>query len=325
MLPPELDEDIIILPETDKHTIVIVTGKDLRHKRFAYRMHQEFGDLMIAWYELDSNAVPYEKSKKAPIASDIGHTSKVHKIRHLLTRELPEYYQKYGFWYTVNRLTTLAGNAWYQFVVMRNIGEEMHQSEEKLFGKELVSLQGNIDKKPIKIHPSDVCTERFRQEIKLLDPYFFLTLDGTFYYAPLLESIRGAAINQHAGHSPLYKGNNTIHWALYHRDLDSVSATVHISATGTDADTILRRSNPTIFPDNDLHTIFFRSVALGTELMIESVREIIADKSITVFRHPKNRGRTYLNKEYDFPVRKALFKDFRTGFLRTAINGRRSF
>jgi methionyl-tRNA formyltransferase len=52
MLPHELDERRLRLPETTDHRIVIITGTALRHRRFAYRIQQEFGSLVAAWFEV---------------------------------------------------------------------------------------------------------------------------------------------------------------------------------------------------------------------------------------------------------------------------------
>ena len=66
MRPIELQEQAIKLPDTDNHSIVLVTGQDLRHKRFAYRLQQEFGDLVVAWFELDYNTQFAEQKNAQP-------------------------------------------------------------------------------------------------------------------------------------------------------------------------------------------------------------------------------------------------------------------
>ena len=80
-----------------------------------------------------------------------------------------------------------------------------------------------------------------------------------------------------------------------------------------------------MFPKDDFHTVFFRSVALGTELMIESVREIMANKQVMVFKQPKSAGKTYLNKAYNLHIAKALIRDFKADWLRGELNNRRDF
>ena len=179
--------------------------------------------------------------------------------------------------------------------------------------------------KPIKINPKDVNETSFINEIKKLDPYFFLTLGGPLYKKSLLETISGVAINQHAGHSPKLKGSHTTEWALYHRSLNYVSNTVHITTTGADAGPILRRSNPCILLNDDINTIFVRVVALGTELMIEVVKEIIKNKNVRVFIQPRTVGRTYLGKEFKPYILRSLIRDFKANWLKDELNKLRDF
>ena len=324
MLPQELEKEIITLPETDSHTIVIVTGNALRHRRFAHRLIKRFGDAVIAWYELDNSVAPlYAETAGTDGAAPAA--SRQRKIWQLLTRELPRSFRIYGAKATFKHLFSLASDLYYKFFYLRKSGQKMVSEERRLFGPEVVAMKAACSLKPVRIHPSDVHIPAFVNRVKAHDPYFFLTLSGPLYRAPLLTSVRGAAINQHAGYSPVYKGSNTIHWALYHRQLRYVANTVHLTNTGADAGGILRRSTPCIFPDDTVETIFLRSVALGTELMIETVEAIIRDKEVTVYKQPPFEGKTYLNSAYNLRIAKAIFNDFRAGWLRSAHYDQRHF
>jgi len=330
LLPNELKEDIITLPQTDQHTIVIVTGNGLRHQRFAKRIQQAFPDQVVAWYELDntvSRKETHPNNTKNAISNNIQAptTSKINKILSRLSQEIPKSLSKYGFLGTLKKMGALLSHIYYRVFIMRNTGKKMLEAEKALFQEELRELEKSTTLVSIKIHPNDVHGKIFIDEIKKLHPYFFLTLSGPLYRESLLQSIRGAAINQHAGHSPLFKGSNTIHWALYHRDLTHVSSTIHITTTGADAGQILRRSNPCLFPYDSIETVFLRTVALGTELMIESVNEIMQNKQVKVFAQPKSMGKTYLNKSYNFHIAKAVNRDFNTSWLHDELNNQRNF
>ncbi len=197
-------------------------------------------------------------------------------------------------------------------------------AEQALLGQEVAELEHFAVRAPIKVHPTDVNSPTFVQEIETLSPYFFLTLGGPLYKKPLLDAVRGVAINQHAGHSPELRGSNTTQWALYYRNLDHVSATVHITTSGADAGPILRRSNPCLFPTDDVNTIFARVVTLGTELMIESVQEIIADKTVMTFPQTPRTGKTYLSKQFP-DIIEPIMRDFRNGWLQKALEQQRQF
>src|SRR5689334_21943455 len=54
MIPVDLPSKILTLPETDRHTIVLITGSSgshLAYERFALRMQQEFGSDVVAWFQ----------------------------------------------------------------------------------------------------------------------------------------------------------------------------------------------------------------------------------------------------------------------------------
>lgn len=327
MLPSELESLTVQLPETDRHTIVVVTGNNLRHQRFALRIREVFGDLVTGWYELDST-VPRRWSEKQLNTTSVSHNiqtpSKLKRITHKLIHNLPETLARHSISSLSKRLLRVSIDTYYR-LLLRSAGKKFSREETRLFGQEVTRLKKDTTLKPVKIHPDDVHTDGFIEEVQKLDPYFFLTLSGPLYKKPLLDSIRGAAINQHAGHSPLYKGSHTTHWALYHRRLDHVSSTIHITATGADSGHILKRSTPCIFPLDSMETIFLRTVALGTELMIESVEEMMTDKNIQVYVQPSNSGKTYLNKEYNLNIAKSILRDFRAGWLNEELNRVRNY
>ena len=284
MFPTELKSKVITLPETDDHSIVLVTGNDFRHRRFAYRLQKEFGDLVQVWYELDKD-IPVKY-----VAAGAGSKQAAKPVE-LAKRKIRDE------------------------ETAKKLAESHNKSQAKLFAEEIEDLKAYARLKPVGINPKDVLTEGFKDEVLKYNPYFFLTLGGPLYRKPLLESIRGAAINQHAGHSPDFKGTNTTEWALYHRNLFCVSSTVHITITGADAGPILRRSNPCIFHKDSFTNVFARIVALGTELMIEVVQDIIKDKNIIAFEQSQTAGKTYLDQQFDKEMIESIERDFDNNWL----------
>jgi len=311
MLPLELKGKVIKLPETDSHTIVIITGKSLRHKRFSYRIQKEFGKSVVAWYELDSDyEVKYAKTTGNQDRGSSFSDSKSKKFLRLSKEIIPCIF-KGGLVKTVSR--SLSSFRYKREKRSDDLGDMRAQKE--LFEKEVEGLKAFAVVEPEKINPADVHTSFFIDQIKGLDPYFFLTLGGPIYKMPLLEVIRGIGINQHAGHSPVLRGANTIKWALYNRSLNYVSSTIHMLTCDVDGGPILRRSNPCIFPHDSVGKIKARVVALGTELMIEVVKDIINNKNVRIFEQPKTIGKTYLSEEYTRHIRSSIARDFEAGWL----------
>lgn len=309
MYPLELAPETLPLPETDDHSIVLVTGNGLRHKRFAYRIQQAFGEQVVGWFELDAGVSTAAGGGNT--TADRGQRERRGRLTGLRRGNLGARV----------RARLHARNTEKQ---LRKYYAAQQQADLDIFGAAIDSLKQFALTPPIRIHPTEVATTAFLARLETLNPYFFLTLGGPLYKKPVLDTVRGVAINQHAGHSPLLRGSNTTQWALYHRQLDHVSATVHITTTGADAGPILRRSSPCLFPTDSVNHVFARVVALGTELMIESVREIIADKGVTVFPQPPGSGRTYLSQELG-AILPAIQRDFAAGWLPAELQRQRQF
>lgn len=283
MQPTESAGRVLNLPVTERHGIVIVTGDAPRHRRFALRIQEEFGELVDAWFEIRSpSAAPASKSLR----------SKLGKIKRSITSREPE------------------PNA---------------EEEARVFRSDLDRLSRIKQLTPQILEPSDIGKPEFLAKMAELRPYFFLTLGGALHPKAVLELVQGVAINQHAGHSPEYKGTCTTEWALYHRQLAYVSNTVHITATGADNGPILRRSHPCLTAADSFEAIFARVVATGTEMLIECVRDIIRDGSIRVFDQDQRIGRTYLGSDLKPDVVQAIRSDLAGGLVGRELARLREF
>jgi len=318
MYPHDMEREYLYLPPSEDRTIVLVTGKELRHRRFALRIIESFGERVKGWYELDDSLRSPHKGRA--ISSKLSRLEKIPSF----AIDMAKYCRHRGLKAAVRKSVTDISNLLYR---IRLRSRSLRREEEKLFAKEVARLEKKIDMQARKIETEYVHTDDFREEIRQLDPYLFLTLGGPLYKSALIESIRGVAINQHAGSSPRFKGSNTIHWALYHRKLEDIASTVHLTVSAADSGAILRRSTVTLHPDDSIESIFLRTVALGTELMIEVVEEIIDPNSqkIAIFPQDSKDGRSYLDSELNFPVRKALLRDFDSGWLREELERIRRF
>jgi folate-dependent phosphoribosylglycinamide formyltransferase PurN len=302
----ELKSHIKSFSPTESFDIIIITGNQLRHKRFAYRMINEFGEQVKYWFQLE----PAKIKKK--------ETNTLKKERKQFGEYLKKV-QKFGmrnsFAYIYRRY----------LVKPESYGQKISEAEEKLFGAEVKHLKKNVHLEPERISIKDVNSTKFIARIQDIKPYFLLTLGGPLYKKRLIDGCRGAAINQHAGISPQMKGSGTTEWALYHRDLDLVGSTVHLLSTGADSGAIIKKSFPSLLGTDQLETIFLRVVALGTELMIDSVKEIMRHQKIRVFTQKDGVGRTYLHKQFTQEIYKSIQSDFRNFWLTREIHRKRDF
>lgn len=313
MLPLALPPEMLILPAGGHRSIALITGDQLRHRRFALRIQQAFGDQVIAWFEL---------SQQAPRRETQAETASGIRVAPLLSAP-PTWGQRLR----QGDISTRLRRRWHARRDQRRLHAyfaAQQRAEQALFAAEVAELADFAAVQPQRIHPADVNGAPFIAQMQALSPFFLLTLGGPLYKPALLATVRGVALNQHAGHSPDLRGSNTTEWALYHRDLDRVSATIHLTTSGADAGPILRRSQPCLFPDDDPNTIFARVVALGTELLIESVRQIMAGEPVRVFPQPPHSGRTHLGQELN-AILAPIQRDFAADWLPAELQRQRQF
>ena len=303
MLPYELPLETWSPPMDGPQSIVILTGNALRHERFALRILDAFGKNVVGWYRI----VP-KSAAVGPTRSSVARLKNwwhLHQSAHGSIEALKRFPQ--AFSYALKRREILNRRA-----------SRQESEEERLFSWEVGRLKQRIQHKPVDLEKPN--SAAFVDEMRKLNPWLILTLGGPLYKKRLLSTARAGVINQHAGWSPEYRGTNTTDWALYHRDLARVGSTVHLSTTGADAGPILRRSNPSLEPSDTPESVFARVVALGTELMIEVVEELLREGQVAYAKQPKQFGKTYLSRDLTDDVLIRTAEDFKDGWLREAID-----
>lgn len=311
MYPEEIEPERLTLPESNHHKIVILTGSSLRHKRFAYRLQSEFGAQVVGWFEFQGEALQLQQQ------------SPDDKLKDLLKKAKSKAAVNYRKGQFLSMLWSPA-EVIAQKIKLRNYFYQYTKEEQRIFGAEVERLKTKAHLKPIPVRKQDLKSAEFHQTLKSLDAYFLLTLGGPLYPQEVLESVSGLCINQHAGHSPQYKGSYTTEWELYHRNLEFVSSTVHITTAKADAGPILRRSQPTLSSTDNAGSIFCKVVALGTELMIDAVHEIMKSKTIEVYPQPKS-GHTFKAKDFTDDIALAISRDIRNKFIESSLNTQRNY
>ena len=101
--------------------------------------------------------------------------------------------------------------------------------------------------------------------------------DVTVVYGTLIIGSKVIAaskrlINLHTGFSPVYRGSDTIFWALHNGEPEYVGVTVHRLDAGVDSGPILARGKPAIDPADDEDVLFAKSVKLGADLLCRAIR-----------------------------------------------------
>jgi len=305
MIPAELEASTLDLPSSDHCRIVVITGTELRHDRFALRLQAEFPGLVVAWLQV---------VLASPRTTEIGG-SRLDKFRKL--RAMLRSVRAGGPHILLSRIG--------RRLVAKFEREAASQRivEQRIFGDEIEQLNKTAYLSPKTIqNPNSAETIEF---VNSLEPYFILTLGGAIYGKELRDCARGLALNQHDGWCPEYRGSYTVDWALYHRDLSKIANTVHILTNGMDSGPILRRSIACLAVDDTPESCLARSVALGTELMCETVRELIQTKKARIFRQPQFTGYTYIGSQMTKDIKDDIRRDLKRGLIKRDIAKRTAF
>lgn len=315
----ELKERIINLPQEAKKKIVILTGLELRHIRFALRIQEVFGDLVVAWYQI---------SKKESEHSLKGVLRKLRKsfFHDKWMFSFSAYRKKFGYIQTIKKVLAsrhrVIDNIWKLYYLYK-FRKRLKSTEKHFFQKETVRLKAMACVKPVVINdPND---KEVVESIRELNPYFILTLGGPLYKKALISNAKGLALNQHAGWAPVFKGTRAVEWALYHRDLKRLGSTIHLLSSGADAGPIVRRAWPTLLGEDTPESCFIRVVILGTELMIEVIEEAVELGKLKLYEQNPEAGRTYLVSDISTLLFRSIYSDFKKQWLSQEIERILSF
>ncbi|MFC1585319.1 formyltransferase family protein [Fibrobacterota bacterium] len=320
MIPHELAPRLLKLPESDGQTIVIMTCSDPRHVYFAYRLQKEFGDSVVAWYQYKQPSLKREGGSRIHYIQKI--IKKVMNKKDMTPEKLKAIIVNDGIVSFVKKSLTSMYAMFMERSAKNKYLKKKSLIEKQLFSAEITRLEKYVKHEPRTVsYPN---SPEFIAEIQELNPYFFLILGGPLYCNELISKVKGIAINQHAGWSPQVKGSG-IFPPLYNRNLEHIGSTIHVVTSGADTGPVLRRSNAALVEWDTPESCALRTVILGTELMVEVVKDFLSDKEVFVFDQPSGIGKTYLGSSVDRDMMKTVYKDFSVGWLKKELNRMRKF
>lgn len=138
------------------------------------------------------------------------------------------------------------------------------------------------------------------QIVSSLQPDVLLVYGTVVVGSKVISRARILALNMHTGISPYYRGAHCAFWPIYNGELQMVGATVHECTKDIDGGKIFGTTRAQLFPDDDVFSVFARSVMAGADLYLRMVRELIAGRLVGVEQDLS------LGKEY-----RALMRDVR--------------
>lgn len=130
------------------------------------------------------------------------------------------------------------------------------------------------------------------------------------------------ALNMHTGISPYYRGHACAFWPLFNGDLDRLGATVHECTADVDGGRIFRTGRARLQADDGVFGAFARCVEVGTELYVDTVRDLVAG-TLHGQAQDLTLGREYRAAEKGWYEERRVRREVRRGLIRRHVEGGR--
>ena len=121
------------------------------------------------------------------------------------------------------------------------------------------------------LQPSTLKDEKFRDQIRQLQPDFFVVLAfGHILSENILQLPKLATINIHASLLPKYRGPAPVQWAIINAE-SQTGITTMLMDKGVDTGDILLSQKEPIFPEDTAATLHDRLAVCGAELLVKTL------------------------------------------------------
>ncbi|HEU5411259.1 MAG TPA: formyl transferase [Candidatus Acidoferrales bacterium] len=135
----------------------------------------------------------------------------------------------------------------------------------------------------------------------------------------VLSLAKVIALNMHTGISPNYRGADCAFWPLYNGELEMVGATVHECTRDIDGGRIFGTARARLRPEDDVFSVFARSVIAGADLYAAKVKELLAG-DLNGIRQDLSLGREYRACERSVAAEQMVRKRIREGLIKRFAN-----
>ncbi len=167
---------------------------------------------------------------------------------------------------------------------------------------------------------SDPNGEESIQWVKSLQPDVLVVFGTRMIREPILSLARFGALNLHTGLSPHYRGGQCTFWCLYEGDLEHVGVTVHHLTSRIDGGDIVYTARPEVEPGDTVRSLECKLVRLGTERMIQAVRELAQGKAPRILQREK--GKLFLSRMFTLEKRLELERRLEAGWIAKLLRKR---
>ncbi|MBI4992202.1 MAG: hypothetical protein HZB99_03220 [Candidatus Harrisonbacteria bacterium] len=155
--------------------------------------------------------------------------------------------------------------------------------------------------------------------VKNKNPEYLILFGSSIIKDPLLSYFKDKVINMHLGLSPYYRGSGTNFWPLVFREPECVGATIHLATLEVDAGAILGQVRPDFVPGDNCHTLGFKTVIAGTQLLVKIIGAYNKG-NLAGHRQNLSIGKVFKKKNFNAEAVLAMRKNFETGMIEEYLN-----
>ncbi len=176
--------------------------------------------------------------------------------------------------------------------------EERARQEQRFFGHDAEVIGDSPACRVWHIDTETLNTEETAANLRAAAVEIVVVYGTSLIKEPLLSLCPGRTIGMHLGLSPYYRGTATNFYPLLNDEPEYVGVTIHRIDPGIDSGEIIHQGRPDIVADDMPHTVGCKTILVGIELMIRTVREIEAGTVRSTPRWQVPKPRLYLRKDY---------------------------
>jgi phosphoribosylglycinamide formyltransferase-1 len=189
------------------------------------------------------------------------------------------------------------------------------QSESDYFG---MFVKDKLDNSRTNfIQKGDINQDHVVEEIINLKADLLVCYGSSLIRSNLLRAYEGRFLNVHLGLSPYYRGSGTNVWPLINGEPGMVGATFMHIDEGIDTGLIIHQIRADIYLGDSPHSIGNRLILK----MTQTYAEIIANfANLQKVPQPTDKGRLYLQKDFDAQACRRLYDNFSGGLIEKYLN-----
>ncbi|MEX2512700.1 MAG: formyl transferase [Cyclobacteriaceae bacterium] len=168
-----------------------------------------------------------------------------------------------------------------------------------------------LDCERIRFPSKEINTEKGAALIKSLQPDVLFTSQAPILKKAIFRIPKLAAINNHYGMAPQYRGNDTLFWALYYQDYEHVGGCIHYISKGVDTGNILAQVRPKIEKGDGEAELNIKTTLLLAKTVPQILGIIQKSQVLPKGKIQLEKGRNFKSSE------RTLYVDIKFLFLKT--------